>query len=328
MVKAKYWEKLDGKKVKCTLCPHSCVIPEGGKGICNIRENIDGELIAAGYGRTTSLAMDPIEKKPLFHFKPGSLILSVAPNGCNLKCRWCQNWQISQEVVPTRFIDPKLLVDIAIRENSVGIAFTYTEPLIWFEYIIDVAKIGKPKGLSMVAVTNGYINPEPLDELLDYIDAMNIDLKAMDDEVYRKLIGGRLEPVLNTVRTSAKRILIEVTNLLIPGVNDSDDQIKRLVDFIADVDPKIPVHFSRYFPAWRFNAPPTPVKTLLRAREIASKKLEYVYLGNVYIPDAEDTFCPYCGNKLVSRSGFYAKKVGITEDGKCSKCGKDVDIVL
>ena len=328
MVKAKYWEKLDGKKVKCTLCPHSCVIPEGGKGICNIRENIDGELIAAGYGRTTSLAMDPIEKKPLFHFKPGSLILSVAPNGCNLKCRWCQNWQISQEVVPTRFIDPKLLVDIAIRENSVGIAFTYTEPLIWFEYIIDVAKIGKPKGLSMVAVTNGYINPEPLDELLDYIDAMNIDLKAMDDEVYRKLIGGRLEPVLNTVRTSAKRILIEVTNLLIPGVNDSDDQIKRLVDFIADVDPKIPVHFSRYFPAWKFNAPPTPVKTLLRAREIASKKLEYVYLGNVYIPDAEDTFCPYCGNKLVSRSGFYAKTVGITEDGKCSKCGKDVDIVL
>ena len=328
MVKAKYWEKLDGKKVKCTLCPHSCVIPEGGKGICNIRENIDGELIAAGYGRTTSLAMDPIEKKPLFHFKPGSLILSVAPNGCNLKCRWCQNWQISQEVVPTRFIDPKLLVDIAIRENSVGIAFTYTEPLIWFEYIIDVAKIGKPKGLSMVAVTNGYINPEPLNELLDYIDAMNIDLKAMDDEVYRKLIGGRLEPVLNTVRTSAKRILIEVTNLLIPGVNDSDDQIKRLVDFIADVDPKIPVHFSRYFPAWEFNAPPTPVKTLLRAREIASEKLEYVYLGNVYIPDAEDTFCPYCGNKLVSRSGFYAKTVGITEDGKCSKCGKDVDIVL
>ena len=328
MVKAKYWEKLDGKKVKCTLCPHSCVIPEGGKGICNIRENIDGELIAAGYGRTTSLAMDPIEKKPLFHFKPGSLILSVAPNGCNLKCRWCQNWQISQEVVPTRFIDPKLLVDIAIRENSVGIAFTYTEPLIWFEYIIDVAKIGKPKGLSMVAVTNGYINPEPLDELLDYIDAMNIDLKAMDDEVYRKLIGGRLEPVLNTVRTSAKRILIEVTNLLIPGVNDSDDQIKRLVDFIADVDPKIPVHFSRYFPAWKFNAPPTPVKTLLRAREIASEKLDYVYLGNVYIPDAEDTFCPYCGNKLVSRSGFYAKTVGITEDGKCSKCGKDVDIVL
>lgn len=328
MVKAKYWEKLDGKKVKCTLCPHSCVIPEGGKGICNIRENIDGELVAAGYGRTTSLAMDPIEKKPLFHFKPGSLILSVAPNGCNLKCRWCQNWQISQEVVPTRFIDPKLLVDIAIRENSVGIAFTYTEPLIWFEYIIDVAKVGKPKGLSMVAVTNGYINPEPLDELLNYIDAMNIDLKAMDDEVYRKLIGGRLEPVLNTVRTSAKRILIEVTNLLIPGVNDSDDQIKRLVDFIADVDPKIPVHFSRYFPAWKFNAPPTPVKTLLRAREIASEKLEYVYLGNVYIPDAEDTFCPYCGNKLVSRSGFYAKIVGITEDGKCSKCGKDVDIVL
>ena len=328
MVKAKYWEKLDGKKVKCTLCPHSCVIPEGGKGICNIRENIDGELIAAGYGRTTSLAMDPIEKKPLFHFKPGSLILSVAPNGCNLKCRWCQNWQISQEVVPTRFIAPELLVDIAIRENSVGIAFTYTEPLIWFEYIIDVAKVGKPKGLSMVAVTNGYINPEPLDELLNYIDAMNIDLKAMDDEVYRKLIGGRLEPVLNTVRTSAKRILIEVTNLLIPGVNDSDDQIKRLVDFIANVDPKIPVHFSRYFPAWKFNAPPTPVKTLLRAREIASKKLEYVYLGNVYIPDAEDTFCPYCGNKLVSRSGFYAKTVGITEDRKCSKCGKDVDIVL
>ena len=328
MVTAKYWEKLDGKKVKCTLCPHSCVIPEGGKGICNIRENIDGELIAAGYGRTTSLAMDPIEKKPLFHFKPGSLILSVAPNGCNLKCRWCQNWQISQEAVPTRFIDPELLVDIAIRENSVGIAFTYTEPLIWFEYIIDVAKVGKPKGLSMVAVTNGYINPESLNELLNYIDAMNIDLKAMDDEVYRKLIGGRLEPVLNTVRTSANRILIEVTNLLIPGVNDSDDQIKRLVDFIADVDPKIPVHFSRYFPAWKFNAPPTPVKTLLRAREIASEKLEYVYLGNVYIPDAEDTFCPYCGNKLVSRSGFYAKTVGITEDGKCSKCGKDVDIVL
>ncbi len=326
--KAKYWKKLEDNRVECTLCPHFCSIAPDKSGICRIRSNIDGKLYSIGYGKTTSISMDPIEKKPLYHFKPGSFVLSIAPNGCNLRCRWCQNWEISQNTVPTRQIDPELLVSTALRERASGIAFTYTEPLIWFEYIIDVAKIARPKGLAIIAVTNGYINPEPLDEILPYIDAMNIDLKAMNDKIYKENTGGSLEPVLDTIRHADAKSSVEVTILVIPTINDTERDIHAAVDFIAGVNPKIPLHLSRYSPAYQFTESRTSPETLERAYEIAKEKLSYVYIGNLLFSGADDTFCPQCGNLLVERKGFTASIVGISDDGKCRNCETKVDFAL
>ena len=327
-VEAKFWKHLENNDVQCELCPHFCRIKPGKAGICRIRENIDGKLITTGYGNTTSVAMDPIEKKPLFHFKPGSYVLSVAPNGCNFHCSWCQNWEISQSKVLTQYIEPELLVTIALRERASGIAFTYTEPLIWFEYIMDVAKIGRPKGLNMLVITNGYINPEPLEQLLPNIDAMNIDIKSMNPDVYRKFTGGKLEPVLETIKNSAKKTHIEITFLVIPTLNDSETEINKLVDFTASVNPEIPLHLSRYYPAYRFDVPPTSPEILMKAYSIAKEKLPYVYIGNLPIRGTENTYCPKCGNLLVERRGFTSFAKGITSDGKCSKCGAETDIIL
>jgi len=327
-VEAKFWKPLKNGEVQCELCPHFCRLKPGKAGICRIRRNIDGKLIATGYGETTSIAMDPIEKKPLFHFKPGNYVLSVAPNGCNFHCDWCQNWEISQSKVPTQHLTSDLLVTIALRERAAGIAFTYTEPLIWFEYIIDVAKIGRPKGVSMLAITNGYIEPEPLDELLPHIDAMNIDLKSMNPEAYRKFTGGKLESVLETIKQSAKKTHIEITFLMIPTLNDTEKEIRKLVDFVESVNPKIPLHLSRYYPSYKFNVPPTSPEILINAYNIAKEKLSYVYIGNLPIHDAENTYCPECNNLLIERKGFTSAARGITDDGKCSKCGAKVDFVL
>ena len=326
---AQYWEEASDGRVRCNLCPHHCEIDAGKRGICQIRGNEDGTLYSFGYGETTSLAMDPIEKKPLFHFKPGSHILSVGPNGCNLRCKWCQNWQISQSTVATRYIPPQKLVAIAESKNSTGIAFTYTEPIIWFEYIIDVAKIAKPKGLDIVLVTNGYIEPEPLDELLNYVDAMNIDLKTMNDDIYVKYTGGHLQPVLDTIEASSnsKKCLVEVTNLIIPTLNDTDADFHKVVDFIAGVNRKIPLHFSRYYPSYQLDVPATSPEKLMEAYNIAVKKLDYVYVGNIRIPGMEDTHCPNCNNLLVRRNGFFSYFVGI-ENGKCANCGAETDIIL
>ncbi len=324
---ALFWEKLDDGRVKCMLCPHRCLIADGKHGICRIRGNKGGILFSEGYGMTTALAMDPIEKKPLFHFKPGTYILSLGPNGCNLRCKWCQNWEISQSQVATRFISAENVVRIATDEGSSGIAFTYTEPLIWYEYILDVAEIARHKDLSIVLVTNGYINPEPLEKLLPYIDAMNIDLKSMKDETYVEFMGGHLAPVLETIEVSSAKCHIEITNLLVPTVNDSMEEISSLVDFVVSVNPLIPLHFSRYHPCFHFDIAPTSAEKLLEAYNIAKEKLPYVYLGNILIDGTEDTFCPRCQNRLISRRGFSARLVGI-ENGRCAKCKSDVDIVF
>ena len=327
MKQAMFWEQIGEGKVKCLLCPHSCELSADEIGICNVRMNRDGQLVSSEYGQTTSFYMDPIEKKPLFHFKPGTYILSIAPNGCNLRCRWCQNWEISQSQVSTQYIAPDMLVALALREGSSGIAFTYTEPMIWFEYILDVAQIGKPKGLAMVLVTNGYINPEPLEQLLPYIDAMNIDLKTMSDETYKKFIGGCLEPVLNTIRTASQKCLVEVTNLVIPTINDSERDIRAVVDFIASVNTKIPLHFSRYHPAYKLDIPSTPPEKLMQAYRIGKEKLAYVYVGNLPTANAEDTNCPYCQNLLIKRRGFSTQIAGIKNDS-CTKCGAKVDVKI
>lgn len=328
MREAEYYEKLGDKRVRCTLCPLRCIILPGRLGQCRARENIDGKLYAINFGETTSIAMDTIEKKPLYHYHPGKLILSICPNSCNMKCPWCQNAEISQEEFPTRFVPPEDMVRIALKNASFGIAYTYTEPLTWFEYIKETGGLAKEKGLKNVLVTNGMINEKPLLEILPLIGALNIDLKSMNPDVYKRTVKGDLETVLNTIRITKKHCHVEVTDLLIPDLNDSSEEIEKLVDFVEGIGVDTPLHFSRYFPHYRWTAPSTPTETIIRAYNIARERLHYVYVGNILIEEiSNDTFCPECGNLLVERSFMTGKVIGIKE-GKCSKCGREADIVL
>ena len=323
---ALYWKKLDKGRVKCLLCPFECALADGKIGICRGKQNIGGELFAINYGRTTSLNMDPIEKKPLYNFYPGTDILSIGPNSCNLGCDFCQNYFISQQSYPTQAISPEEAAEIAESKMSIGIAYTYTEPLVWYEYVLDTSKIARDKGLKNVLVTNGTINPEPLEELLPFIDAMNIDIKSMDPRFYRKVCKGMLDPVLETTRRSAAKTHVEITNLIIPGLNDSEEMFEKLTDFLAGVDPWIPLHFSRYHPDYKQTAPPTPMETLYRAADIASKKLKYVYIGNVSTESHNQTRCPECGKTIIERSGYIVLKVAVT-GGRCDYCGAETKIV-
>lgn len=291
------------------------------------RKNERGTLYAANYGRLVSMAIDPIEKKPLYHFHPGTQILSTGPNGCNMSCQNCQNWTISQEESPTELVMPEDLVRIASKEKSVGIAYTYTEPLIWYEYVLDTAKIARQYNLANVLVTNGYIHKEPLKKLLPFIDAMNVDLKSMDDDFYRKICKAKLPPILRAIELAHQnKIHIEITNLLIPTMNDSEEQIQKLVDFVADLSDRIPVHFSRYFPAHQMDLPPTPMESLQKAFLLAKRKLKYVFVGNAYIPNTSNTYCAECNNLLIKRNGYHTAVVGI-KDKKCGNCGSVVDVV-
>jgi len=322
---AEYYNITKDKIVKCNLCPHYCIIQPGKEGICWARKNDNGTLYAQNYGDTTSLAIDPIEKKPLFHFHPGTEILSVSPNGCNMRCPFCQNYTISARKTPTRYISPEQLVELAKRYNTSSIAFTYSEPIIWFEYIMDTAKYAKPEGIDLVMVTNGLINEEPLKDLLEIISAMNIDLKSMDEKYYRKVLKGDLATTKKTIEISSEKIHIEVTNLLIPGDNDHD--IENLSIYLSSIDKNIPLHISRYFPYLGYKRPPTPIEMLKDAHKIASGYLHYVYIGNAPIDGAENTYCPECSNLLVQRTAYRARIVGI-ENHHCSNCGRVVDIVL
>ncbi|NMB25643.1 MAG: AmmeMemoRadiSam system radical SAM enzyme [Firmicutes bacterium] len=281
---ASYYQRENGG-VRCSLCPHQCLVLPGKAGICRTRINQGGELIAAGYGAVSSIALDPMEKKPLFHFYPGSTILSLGSFGCNLRCQFCQNWQISQRTGDARHITPEAVVELAqeyLHRGCVGVAFTYNEPLMWYEFILDTAKQVQAAKLKTVLVTNGYISMEPWQRLLAHIDAVNIDIKGWDDEFYRKLCGGRLQPVLDNAQVAGDMCHIEVTYLLIPGHNDDDESLAGFSRWIRDnLGGETPVHFSRYYPNYRLDIAPTPVSTLKRAREIASKWLTSVYLGNV-----------------------------------------------
>ncbi len=330
MKEARFWEPLEGGKVRCTLCPRGCVIAPGQRGFCRVRANRDGVFYAVGYGETVSLAMDPMEKKPLYHFYPGSYILSLGCNGCNLACTFCQNWQISQTDVPTTHVSPRRLVDLAVKHGSIGLCFTYSEPLIWYEYILDAARLARPQGLKIVLVTNGIINPEPLDELLPWVDAMNVDLKSMRPEFYRKLcLGPYLDTVLHTIGEAHRRgVWVEVTNLVIPGHNDSPEELRELVDWLAELSPSIPLHFSRFFPHYRLkDAPPTPVETLAWAWEMAREKLDFVYVGNVWNPRWATTYCPRCGETLIVREGYSQPRINL-KDGSCPGCGRDIPVVM
>lgn len=329
MIEAREYIQLDNKKVHCHLCPHNCVIAPDNLGICGIRKNIDGKLYALMYSRASSIAVDPIEKKPLYHFHPGSQILSMGTFGCNFHCPWCQNWTISQQNEGmTKDVSPEKAVLLGGQKGSIGISYTYNEPLIWYEYVYDTAKLAKEKGLVNVLVTNGYINAKPFNKLVPYIDAMNIDLKSFSPDFYRNQCGGKLEFVLQTIESAVNAdVHIELTTLLIPNANDNDQELTAMVDWIAKLKNIIPLHFSRYFPQYKSDTSATPISILKRARDIAQQKLKYVYLGNVHDPESDNTFCPACHNLLIKREGYWTESKGIN-DKKCNKCGRAVDIII
>lgn len=281
-----FFEKIEDSKVHCSLCPHSCVIKPGSLGACRARKNIEGELYSLNYARIASVSLDRIEKKPLYRFHPGTVILSAGTFGCNLKCSFCQNWSIAHRDAETIEMMPEDLAAKAhetMQKGNIGIAYTYNEPSIWFEYVYDTARLAREKGLCNVLVTNGFISREPLETILPFIDAMNIDVKAFTASFYEGICKATLKNVMETVEAVAGRCHVEITTLVIPGLNDSMEEIERLSDWLAGISPEIPLHLSRFFPNYKMNdRPPTPVETLEKARETALRKLKYVYTGNVW----------------------------------------------
>jgi len=294
-----------------------------------VRENRDGILVAANYGEVAAAALDPIEKKPLYHFYPGSFIFSAGSRGCNLRCRFCQNWELAHGDPPARFFEAAELVDLAMEDpRSLGIAFTYNEPLVWYEYLLDCLPLARDKGLKTVLVSNGFIEEEPLKPLLELVDAWNIDLKGFSARYYHKILGGHLKPVLNTLElVAAGPGHLEVTTLLVPGLNDSLAEIEELVTWVAqNLGPDTPLHFSRYFPRYRLDLPPTPAPTMQAAYELGRAQLHYVYLGNINQGRTTDTFCPRCGETVIHRRGYGADTSKLKEN-RCAFCGERLAII-
>jgi len=331
---ADFWHEKDAISVQCSLCPHNCIIPNNQKGICGVRENNNGTLLALNYFVASSRGIDPIEKKPLYHFYPGSSISSLGTFGCNLSCKFCQNYTISKEFPVSRLNNPNFSKDEIItslekysNQNNLasfsGLAYTYNEPTIWVETILELGPAVRALGLKNVFVTNGFINPEPLKKFLEFADAFNIDLKAITDDFYRKQCGGKISPVLETIKTVSKTAHLELTTLVIPTLNDSTEDFIKLRDWIADeVGGNIPVHLSRYYPMYKLSIPPTPVETLYKARDILKEKINYVYIGN--IGEEQNTYCSVCGELVIERTGYSTQIIALNKDGECEKCGNRV----
>jgi pyruvate formate lyase activating enzyme len=334
MKEASYYTVTDASKkaVQCELCPHRCKLAQGKTGICRVRKNIDGKLFTLIYNEFSSVSVDPIEKKPLYHFYPGKDILSLGTTGCNFRCTHCQNYEISQSEygqIPLRKLTPESAVEFCKRHNSFGIAYTYNEPLIDYEWITDTANLAAENKLKNVLVTNGYINEEPLVNLLQYIDAANIDVKSFRDEFYQKICSAKIGPVLRTVEIMFKQKKhIEITYLIIPKHNDSGEEIEGLVDWISSLSPEIPLHFSRYFPHYKMSENATPLAKMERARRIALKHLRYVYLGNVWELEYNRTYCPDCSTVLVERAGYSSEIKNLLPESRCKKCNSDINIIL
>jgi len=330
MQKASFWNKLENNKTICNLCPHNCVIPVGKRGVCKVRKNINGELFAETYGQICSSGFDPIEKKPLYHFFPGSVIFSVGSIGCNLHCKFCQNWEISQsspdEYPYLKNASPQEIVRSAVnKKDNIGIAYTYNEPIVWYEYMLDIAKLAKKENLKNVMVTNGYINQKPLEELMEYIDAFSVDLKAFTEDFYKKISFAELHPVKETLRTLRRNNkYFEITNLVITDENDDENDFTEMVKWIAgELGADTVFHISRYFPTYKLTNQPTSVTTLLKFYEIAKEHLNYVYIGNASTEKGQNTYCPKCGELLIHRSRYSTQVEGL-ENGKCKKCGHQV----
>jgi pyruvate formate lyase activating enzyme len=330
MVKeASYWHTEPDGRIRCELCPHGCLLREGQTGICRIRSMRGSRLVATAYAHISALNIDPIEKKPLYHFLPGSRIFSVGGWGCNFRCEFCQNWSISQQTIEggERLL-PDSLVDDAVLRQSESIAYTYNEPLINIEFVTECCRAARERGLRNVLVTNGYINPDPAADILGLVDAANVDIKSLDDAFYRSHCGARLAPVQSFIRQAhASGCHIELTNLVIPGLNDADEDFERLAGWIASaVGAETPLHLSAYHPQYRMAIHATPSATLERGYRITAQKLRFVYLGNVYTETGRNTLCPSCGQLLIRRAGYHTEVTGLA-GSSCSSCGRATNIV-
>ena len=318
-----HYKDLRHNILRCELCPHYCLMRSGEQGKCRSRENVSGKLIATNYARAIGLSLDPIEKKPLYHFRPGSKIVSLGPNSCNLACRFCQNYSISQFESPTRWMDLDDLHRLIGEYSSLRqVAFTYTEPLTWYEYIYDFAT--RYPDTDVVLISNGFINPAPLAELLPHIKALNIDLKSGTKEFYEQECGGKQEPVLNSIQLiHAAGVHLELTYLLIPGLNDSKYELEWISSFMAKLSPDMPLHISAYHPDYKMDIPPTTADDIARAVTLARKSLNYVYGGNIPLEDLMQTACPDCGTTVIQRGFGYCTN-HLDAQAKCPMCGRAI----
>lgn len=328
----KYQNTLDGDKIQCTICPRNCKLSHGQSGFCHIRKNIDGNVVMTSYGYNTGLSIDPIEKKPLYHFYPMSKVLSFGTLGCNMGCSFCQNWQISKshaEPAKLNYNSPEEIADLAFQYNCKSVAFTYNDPVIFFEYAIDTAIECHKRGIKTVAVTAGYINPESRKEFFSHMDAVNVDLKAFSEKFYQKNCLAHLEPVLDTIKYIKDRTncWMELTTLLIEGENDSEEEIKAECEWIVtNLGTEVPLHFSAFHPDYKMlNKERTKLSTLKKAYEIAKKAgIEYVYTGNILDNDTSNTYCPLCKKAVIKRNGFDVTEYDITSEGHCAFCFEEI----
>ncbi len=328
------YKKINGR-TQCNVCNRRCNISPDNRGFCLTRENKDGTLYTLNYGAVSSEGVDPIEKKPLFHFYPSSQVYSLGSVGCNLACKHCQNWRIARAKVDsiyTQEILPENAIKRAKEYNCKSIAWTYNEPTMWLEYTLDSAKLAHKNDLKTIYVTNGYMSSEALELIGPHLDAANVDLKGMNDKFYREISNARLEPVLeNIIWMHEQGIHLEVTNLIIPGYNDSEDELKALVKFMAEeVGVEVPLHFTRFFPNYKMeNVNPTPIEALINARKMARDAgMRYVYVGNAPGLDGENTYCYNCGQLLIERNGYGLGPIRINEHKKCPECGAKIDIKI
>ena len=332
LYRARYWNNAEEKTVVCKLCPRKCKIKNNKRGLCYVRKNCDGKLILTAYGRCTGIAIDPIEKKPLYHFYPHSRILSLGTAGCNLTCKFCQNWSISRSKQMDTMMEsasPEEIAKSAYNTGCKSMAFTYNEPIIFMEYAIDTALACHKLGIKTVAVTAGYIREKPRKEFFSHMDAVNIDLKSFNPEFYRRFTGAELEVVLDTILhlKNDTQCWFEITTLLIPGENDSPKEINSMTSWIMDnLGPDVPLHFSAFHPDYKLtHKPRTPIETLIAARDIAIKNgLNYVYTGNVHSPATGSTYCPQCKKKIIEREVYSVGKIQIKNGQECSYCGAKV----
>jgi pyruvate formate lyase activating enzyme len=324
----RYWRTLEDGRVECTMCPRFCKLHTGQRGLCFVRGNVDGEIVLLSYGRSSGFCIDPIEKKPLNHFLPGTPVFSFGTAGCNLACKFCQNWDISKSREIDSLMDQASPEAIALTAKKLGcrsVAYTYNDPVVFHEYAVDVAGECRKHGIKSVAVSAGYVCAEPRAEFFSAMDAANIDLKAFTDEFYRKICGGHLQPVLETLQYIKHEtpVWLEITTLLIPGENDSNDELEALTQWVADkLGPDVPLHFSAFHPDWKMmDKPFTPLDTLVRARRIALKNgLKYVYVGNVHDKAGDSTYCHHCGQLLIGRDWYELSEWSLTPQGTCNAC--------
>ena len=324
MKEASYYKKLKNENVQCLLCPKKCIIKKDSYGFCNARKNIDGRLYSVVYSNPDAVHIDPIEKKPLYHFMPGSKALSIGTIGCNLECKHCQNWTMSRakpEEIAIQNISPEEIVELAIKNNCKIISYTYNEPTVFFEYMLDCAKIAKKKGIKNMIVSNGFINEEPLKELCKYIDGANIDLKAFNNKFYKEICSAWIEPVLKSLKIiKQKNVWLEVTNLIIPTLNDNLKEIKKMCIWIKEnLGTDVPLHFTGFYPCYKLlDLPETSPEILKKARKVAlNTGIKHSYIGNVFAAEENNTYCPKCGKLLIERSGFGIIKNNI-KNSKCS----------